>query len=114
MLVNNKRHLASVTVLFVPGITPSALGMPELSVDQTLPLALPHLAEAKLPIMQQLFSHACPVRSPGDRTRLHSVLGIFLSSPLPPKEKERRENERKLKLSESPLPLLPCHLSVIS
>lgn len=80
--------------MFLPGVTPALLNIPTPPPSTSLPVALPYSKESKLPIIHQLFTHACLIRAPGDSKRMHSALGTFMSCPLDPKEKERRERER--------------------
>ncbi|KAL7414000.1 hypothetical protein BDY24DRAFT_387172 [Mrakia frigida] len=102
LVTNHRPHITSVTVLFVQGITPPLLGMATPPISQNLPFPLPLFPAAAsltsstdLPIIGQLFSHACPVKCPGDRMKLHSALSMFMSAPLSPKEKLKREVERR-------------------
>lgn len=102
LVTNHRPHISSVTVLFVQGVTPPLLGLPTPPISQNLPFALPLFPSATsptsssdLPIFGQLFSHACPVKCPGDRMKLHSALSMFMSAPLSPKEKLKREVERR-------------------
>ncbi|CED82050.1 3'-5' exonuclease [Phaffia rhodozyma] len=116
--VENKPSIASLTVLFIPGISPQLLGAPVQAVTQNMPFAIPpahgtHKSGVltNLPVVQRLFSHACPVRSPGDRTKLHSALAAFLQSPLSLKDKEKKEKDKEalLRAATSLPPTLPSH-----
>lgn len=92
-------------VLLVQGIEPATLGLTE-EATSTLPQNLNPTAEtakkSKLPIFQQLFSHYCPTRAPGDQRKLHSVAQALLNVPISSADKVKREAERaKLAASAS-------------
>lgn len=93
-----------VVTLFIPGLLPTHLGLPEntLKPSQLLPFPLtpPSSTEqgeapkVRLPQMAKLFSNALPTRAPGDQYRFHPAVNTFLSTVVPPKEKERRNREK--------------------
>lgn len=92
-------------MVLVQGIEPAALGLPSETTDnlpQTLNPRPDTVNYSKLPVFQQLFSHYCPTRAPGDTRKLHSVTQTLLHSPIPSAEKNKRESERsKLALQSS-------------
>lgn len=87
----------------IPGISAETLGIapPSLSANMPLTLTIPAPTEAngsastsKLPIFQQLFSHACPTKAPGEKNRMHSCYQAFTNTPLTSGEKSRRDKAR--------------------
>jgi RNA exonuclease 1 len=84
-------------MILVQGIEPSTLGLPN-EISNNLPQSLnpnPDAARiSKLPIFQQLFSHYCPTRAPGDTRKLHSVSQTLLHAPMSAGDKRIREAER--------------------
>lgn len=84
-------------MVLVQGIEPTTLGLPSETSDnlpQTLNPSADTVKSSKLPIFQQLFSHYCPTRAPGDTRKLHSVTQTLLHSSLSPAEKNKRDAER--------------------
>lgn len=94
----NRSNVRRVVCVMIPGICAPDLGVAQPAVSTNLPLALtpaaPDLA-SKLPVMQGLFSHACPTKAPGERNRMHSAYQAFTTCPLTGAEKDRREKARK-------------------
>ncbi|KAM0746892.1 hypothetical protein T439DRAFT_329164 [Meredithblackwellia eburnea MCA 4105] len=98
LYVENKRNIRHVVLLLAPGLPlPPSLASTPLSAN--LPLPIP--SGADLPVLSKLFSHACPVKAPGDKGKLHSVMQNLLNVPITGAEKERRERERKKKGQEA-------------
>lgn len=91
-------------MILVQGIEPAALGLASETTNN-LPQNLNPSADAvklsKLPIFQQLFSHYCPTRAPGDTRKLHSVTQTLLHAPMPTAEKNKRDAERSKLASQS-------------
>ncbi|GAA5998067.1 RNA exonuclease [Rhodotorula paludigena] len=98
LFVKNRSNVRRVVCVMIPGICTPDLGVAQPAVSTNLPFALtpapPDLA-SKLPVMQGLFSHACPTKAPGERNRMHSAYQAFTTCPLTGAEKDRREKARK-------------------
>lgn len=92
-------------MVLVQGMDPTTLGLSSETSDnlpQTLNPTPEAVKSSKLPIFQQLFSHYCPTRAPGDTRKLHSVSQTLLHAPLSTAEKNKRDAERsKLALQSS-------------
>lgn len=91
-------------MVLVQGIEPTTLGLPSETTDnlpQTLNPSVDAVKLSKLPIFQQLFSHYCPTRAPGDQRKLHSVTQTLLHCPIPAAEKNKRDAERSKLASQS-------------
>ena len=56
----------------------------------------------RVPIINQLFTYACPTRAPGDQRKLHSVVGTLLSCPLQDSVRKKKEAEQRRMAGESP------------
>lgn len=95
MHLQNKAAIRGVVLLLVQGIDPEALGLSN-DIFTTMPQSLAPQGgrTSKLPVFQQLFSHYCPTRAPGDAKRLHSVLQTLLNAPLDKSEKARRDMQK--------------------
>ncbi|KDQ09510.1 hypothetical protein BOTBODRAFT_36915 [Botryobasidium botryosum FD-172 SS1] len=52
-----------------------------LKLAPAFPLPLPRACNCPLPVMTNLFSHACPTRAPGDLTRIGNILNTLLVGP---------------------------------
>lgn len=93
MNVSNHSNIKHTIVIMVPGITYSCLGIdkPQLNAAHPFSLLPANEAENKLPVIHQLYSHALPVRAPGDSQRLYSPAQHILNSPIPPPEKARQQ-----------------------
>ncbi|EOQ98650.1 hypothetical protein E3P92_02962 [Wallemia ichthyophaga] len=93
MNVSNHSNIQHTVVIMIPGITFSCLGIdnPQLNAPQPFPLSPSNPSENLLPIINSLYSHALPVRAPGDAQRLYSPAQHILNSPIPPPEKARQQ-----------------------
>ncbi|WAQ85249.1 hypothetical protein PtA15_5A823 [Puccinia triticina] len=94
MLVKNKSSVKKMVVLMIPGITNELLGIPKPSSPSIMPFPLAS-NKSQLPILQSLFSHACPTKAGGDRLRMFSCFNVFLTCPLSAMAKVKRDEERK-------------------
>ncbi|KAA1114128.1 hypothetical protein PGTUg99_023194 [Puccinia graminis f. sp. tritici] len=94
MLVKNKSSVKRMVVLMIPGISHDLLGIskPDQSSIMPFPLASKN---SQLPILQSLFSHACPTKAGGDRLRMFSCFNVFLTCPLSAMAKVKRDEDRK-------------------
>jgi RNA exonuclease 1 len=98
----NPASIQKLIVLLIPGLTSSLLSLPPLPTSATanpnVPLSIPLPAPGEpgpaLSFVSSTFSHACPTRAPGDKTRMHSVLGAFFQGPVSANEKAKRVQQR--------------------
>ncbi|TIA88180.1 hypothetical protein E3P99_02722 [Wallemia hederae] len=95
MNVSHHSNIQHTVVLMVPGITSESLGIDKPSLSSAHPFSLsPRLDDAAsnlIPVINKLYSHALPVRAPGDSQRLYSPAQHILNSPIPPPEKARQQ-----------------------
>jgi RNA exonuclease 1 len=101
--IKNKGAIRGVVCLLVQGFEPSDLGLPaEISSTMPQPLEASKTAStSKLPVFQELFSHYCPTRAPGEPKKLHSVLQTLLNCPLTGDQKAKRQKEKERAASSS-------------
>lgn len=100
----NKAAINGIVMVLVQGLDPTTLGLSAETSDnlpQTLNPSPDAVKNSKLPIFQQLFSHYCPTRAPGDARKLHSVSQTLLHAPLSTAEKNKRDIERSKLASQS-------------
>lgn len=93
----NRSSIQKVVAVMLPGLTTESFGVPPPPGRPTMPFEM-RAADGRaseLPIMQQLFSHACPTQAPGDKLKMHSCYQHFVSCPLTAGEKARRHEARK-------------------
>ncbi|BGP05349.1 hypothetical protein JCM10049v2_001154 [Rhodotorula toruloides] len=97
LLVKNKSNLRRVVCVMAPGILTTDLGIPQPPLSTNLPFPLAPSADlaSKLPVFQNLFSHACPTKAPGEKNRMHSPYQHFTTCPMTGAEKDRRQKARK-------------------
>ncbi|GAA5948990.1 hypothetical protein JCM21900_003164 [Sporobolomyces salmonicolor] len=101
LFVKNRSNIRRVVAVMIPGILSPDLGVAQPSLSTNIPFPLGAIPgsglTSKLPVFQQLFSHACPTKAPGEKNKMHSCYQNFTTCPLTSGEKDRREKARKEK-----------------
>ncbi|GAA5902806.1 hypothetical protein JCM5296_002887 [Sporobolomyces johnsonii] len=99
LFVKNRSNVRRVVAVMIPGILSPDLGVAQPSLSTNIPFSLGAIPgsglTSKLPVFQQLFSHACPTKAPGEKNKMHSCYQNFTTCPLTSGEKDRREKARK-------------------
>lgn len=100
----NSSQVAHTVVLFVPGLLPEHLGLPEISPISILPFSTAPstytaneapLPPCQVPAVSKMFSYGLPTRAPGDARRMFSALTTLTSSPMPDGMRAKRDQENK-------------------
>jgi RNA exonuclease 1 len=101
----NASQVAHTVVLFVPGLLPEHLGLPEISPINILPFSTAPstyttdesspLPPCQVPAVSKMFSYGLPTRAPGDARRMFSALTTLTSSPMPDGMRAKRDQENK-------------------
>ena len=101
----NASQVAHTVVLFVPGLLPEHLGLPEISPISILPFSTAPstytvdesapLPPCQVPAVSKMFSYGLPTRAPGDARRMFSALTTLTSSPMPDGMRAKRDQENK-------------------
>ena len=99
MNVSNHSSIDHTLILMIPGITCNDIGVDQPPISSVHPFSTSpsNELENNLPIFNKLFSHALPVRAPGDAQRLYSPAQSILNSPIPAPEKKRLEQVARAK-----------------
>ncbi|KAG8895250.1 hypothetical protein FRB99_000686 [Tulasnella sp. 403] len=94
LVVRNPQNIKHFVVLNIQGITPDCLDLPIASnLPPAYPLALPTTSQS-LTSLHKLFSHACPSRAHGENGQVHAALTTFLTSPVSPADRIKRQREQ--------------------
>ncbi|KAG6861476.1 hypothetical protein C0995_016255 [Termitomyces sp. Mi166 len=99
--IENTPLIQKVVALLIPGLTSEVLSLPPIptsaTVNPNIPIPIPLLPRTpdaspppNVPFIAATFSHACPIRAPGDQYRMHSVLGAFFQGPVSGEERNKR------------------------
>jgi RNA exonuclease 1 len=98
-------QVAHTVVLFVPGLLPEHLGLPNVSPISILPFSTAPstytvddsspLSPCQVPAVGKMFSYGLPTRAPGDQRRMFSALTTLTSSPMPDSMRAKRDQENK-------------------